>query len=68
MNSNISSDRISFKPEISIVKHTDKRNWKTKGALKFSGGEGITKLEEMLLQYKIEDPNVMPEPVKVVQP
>jgi hypothetical protein len=49
-----SNDRSTFKNE-SDFGHGDKHHWKYKGVSKFDGVEPTSKLEELLLNYTMDD-------------
>ncbi len=41
-----------------LINHSQKKNWHTKGIGRFGKSDGISKLEQMLLNYNIIDENM----------
>lgn len=54
-NSINATGRSAFKNSVKLVHHTEKKNWQSKGIHKFNEGGGISKLEELLLHYNLDD-------------
>ena len=60
MEDSLSHSKVQsqFKKDTAVVNHSAKRHFQTKGIRNFGENKGVNKLEEMLLSYQTDDPQL----------
>lgn len=63
MEESLSHSKVQsqFKKDTAVVNHSAKRHFQSKGIRNFGENRGVDKLEEMLLSYQTDDPQLHKE-------